>query len=65
MKSQITTYNFLIFLSLLFSFYSKLEEGSIYLPLTSNFTIEQYKNRVYNKNYYTITLKIGNPPEEY
>jgi hypothetical protein len=33
--------------------------------MTSNFTLEQFKNRVYNKNYYTITLKIGNPPEEY
>ena len=65
MKVQITINMLFIFLSLLFSFYCKLEEGSIYLPMTSNFTLEQYKNRVYNKNYFTITLNIGNPPEEY
>ena len=65
MKVQITISNIFIFLSLLISFNCLLEEGSIYLPMTSNFTIEQFKNRVYNKNYYTITLKIGNPPEEY
>ncbi len=33
--------------------------------MISNFTIEHFQSKVYNKNYYTITLKIGTPEEEY
>lgn len=33
--------------------------------MTSNFTLEHYQNKVYNKNYYTIPLEIGTPGAEY
>ena len=33
--------------------------------MTSNFTLEHYQNKVYNKKYYTIDLQIGTPGEEY
>ena len=33
--------------------------------MTSNFTLEHYKSKVYNKHYYTIPLQIGTPEEEY
>ena len=65
MKIQIITFNLVIFSSLFIISFSRLEEGSIYVPMTSNFTLEHYKNKVYNKNYYTIPLMIGNPEEEY
>ena len=33
--------------------------------MTSNFTLEHSQNKINNKNYYTIPLKIGTPEEEY
>ena len=53
---------------LLFLFQSlncRLEEGNIMLPMTSNFTLEHFQSKIYNKNYYTIPLEIGTPGEEY
>ena len=51
--------------SLFISLNALLEEGNIYLEMTSNFTLEHYQNKVYNKKYYTIDLQIGTPGEEY
>ena len=42
-----------------------VEEGNIYIPMTSNFTIEHSESKINNKNYYTIPLEIGTPGEEY
>ena len=65
MKVEITIYKFLILISTLLLIQGRLVEGNIYLPLTSNFTIEKFQNKVYNKNYYTIPIQIGTPGEEY
>lgn len=65
MKSKMPIFAAYLFFSLFFSLNCLLEEGSIYLPMTSNFTLEYYQNKVYNKNYYTIALQIGTPGEEY
>ena len=54
---------------ILFSFFisilTVIEEGNIYLPMISNFTLEHSQNKVNNKNYYTIPLKVGTPEVEY
>ena len=42
---------------------SRVEEGNIYLPMYSNFTIKHAQSKVNNKNYYTIPIKIGSPGE--
>ena len=65
MKVEITIYKFLILISTFLLIQGRLVEGNIYLPLTSNFTIEKFHNKVYNKNYYTIPIQIGTPGEEY
>jgi hypothetical protein len=54
-----------ILLFLISAIYSLLDEGNIYLPMVSNFTLEHSQNVVNNKNYYTIPLKIGTPEEEF
>ena len=54
-----------LLLSLFLSINCLLEEGNILLPMTSNFTLEHYQNKVYSKNYYTIPLLVGTPEEEY
>ena len=51
--------------SLILSINCLLEEGNIYVKMTSNFTLEHFQNKIYNKNYYTIALEIGTPGEEY
>ena len=53
------------FFLLILSLNCLLEEGNILLPMTSNFTLEHYQNKVYSKNYYTIPLLVGTPEEEY
>ena len=45
--------------------FAYLEEGNIYIPMVSNFTIYHSQRKVNNKNYYTIPLKIGTPAEEF
>ena len=65
MKTKTLLFSMNLFISLFFSLNCKVEEGSIYIPMTSNFTLEHYQNKVYNKNYYTIPLQIGTPGEEY
>ena len=55
----------LLFLALIQSLNCLLEEGNILVPMTSNFTLEHYQNKVYSKNYYTIPLLVGTPEEEY
>ena len=65
MKSKTLLFSLNLFLFFLIQLNCKIEEGNIYLPLTSNFTLEHYQNKVYNKNYYTIPLQIGTPEEEY
>ena len=55
----------LLFLALILSINCLLEEGNILVPMTSNFTLEHYQNKVYSKNYYTIPLLVGTPEEEY
>ena len=51
--------------TLILSLNCLIEEGNILLPMTSNFTLEHYQNKVYSKNYYTIPLLVGTPEEEY
>ena len=65
MKVNSRIYSVYLIISLFLCIYSRLEEGNILLPMTSNFTLDHYKNRVYNKNYYTIPLLVGTPEEEY
>ena len=55
----------LLFSILILSINCLLEEGNILVPMTSNFTLEHYQNKVYSKNYYTIPLLVGTPEEEY
>ena len=55
----------LLFFTLFLSLNCLLEEGNILVPMTSNFTLEHYQNKVYSKNYYTIPLLVGTPEEEY
>ena len=52
-----------IFLTLFITIFSYLEEGNIYIPMVSNFTLQHKK--LNNKNYYTIPLRIGTPSEVY
>ena len=65
MKPKTLIISIQLIFSLFLSLNCILEEGSIYLPMTSNFTLEHYQNKVYNKNYYTIPLEIGTPGAEY
>ena len=65
MNANSLIYSMYLIISLFLCINSRLEEGNILLPMTSNFTLEHYKNRVYNKNYYTIPLLVGTPEEEY
>ena len=65
MKVNSLIYRLYLLFSLILSLNCLLEEGNILLPMSSNFTLEHYQNKVYNKNYYTIPLLIGTPEEEY
>ena len=65
MKVKSIINKLLLFLSLIQSLNCLLEEGNILVPMTSNFTLEHYQNKVYSKNYYTIPLLVGTPEEEY
>ena len=55
----------IIFISLLSFIFNRLEEGNIYIPMYSNFTLKHINNKAHNRNYYTIPLKVGTPPEEF
>ena len=58
--------NKIIFFLILFPIlYSRLEEGNIYVPMYSNFTLKHSQNKLNNRNFYTIPIKIGTPPEVY
>lgn len=65
MKVNSIIYRLYLLFSLILVLNCLLEEGNIYLPMSSNFTLEHYQNKVYNKNYYTIPLLFGTPEEEY
>ena len=65
MKVFSLSYKFLTLLSLFTIIYSVLDEGNIYLPMTSNFTLEHSESKINQKNYYTIALKVGTPEQEY
>ena len=65
MKVNSLIYRLHLLFSLILSLNCLLEEGNIYLPMSSNFTLDHFQSKVYNKNYYTITLEIGTPEEEY
>ena len=65
MKVNSIIYRLYLLFSLILLLNCLLEEGNIYLPMSSNFTLEHYQNKVYNKNYYTIPLLFGTPEEEY
>ena len=65
MKVKSIINKLLLFLALIQSLNCILEEGNILVPMTSNFTLEHYQNKVYSKNYYTIPLLVGTPEEEY
>ena len=65
MKVFSTNNKFILFISLFLTISCAIEEGNIYIPMTSNFTLEHSQSKINNKNYYTIPLKIGSPKEEY
>ena len=65
MKVFSSNFRLYLLLSLLSSFYSFTEEGNIYIPMSSNFTLEHSQSKINNKNYYTIPLLVGTPEEEY
>ena len=65
MKSNSIMFSIFLSFSLFISLNALLEEGNIYLEMTSNFTLQHYQNKINNKKYYTIILQIGTPGEEY
>ena len=65
MKVFSTNNKFILFISLFLTISCAIEEGNIYIPMTSNFILEHSQSKINNKNYYTIPLKIGSPEEEY
>ena len=54
-----------ILLSLFIIILTAIDEGNIYLPMTSNFTLQHSEKKINNKNYYTIPLKVGTPEKEF
>ena len=65
MKASLKSYYLQLILSMFLSIYCAVDEGNIYVPLISNFTLEHSEHRINNKNYYTIPLYVGTPEEEY
>ena len=65
MKVFRTNYKIQLFFFLFLTIYCAIDEGNIYVPMTSNFTLEHSQSKINNKNYYTIPLYIGTPEEEY
>ena len=65
MKSYFSNYKLYLLVSLLSFIYCYTEEGNIYIPMFSNFTLEHSQSKINNKNYYTIPLLVGTPEEEY
>ena len=65
MKVFSTNNKLLVFISLFLTICCVIEEGNIYIPMTSNFTLEHSESKINNKNYYTIPLLVGTPEEEY
>ena len=65
MKVFSTNNKLLVFISLFLTICCVIEEGNIYIPMTSNFTLEHSESKINNKNYYTIPLLLGTPEEEY
>ena len=63
MNSCSTNNRIIIFLSILVMILSRLEEGNIYVQMFSNFTLRHPQGKTNSRNYYTIPLKIGTPPE--
>ena len=55
----------LIFITLLSFIFSRVEEGNIYLPMYSNFTLKHSQNKENARNSYIIPIKIGSPAEVY
>ena len=55
----------ILFLSLFITISSYVEEGNIYLPMVSNFTLQHSQKKINNKNYYTIPLQVGTPAKEF
>ena len=55
----------ILFLSLFITISSYVEEGNIYLPMVSNFTLQHSQKKINNKNYYTIPLQVGAPAKEF
>ena len=65
MKGISHNYKLQLIFSLFLSIACFVEEGNIYIPMTSNFTLEHSQSKINNKNYYTIPLEVGTPEEEY
>ena len=65
MKDFSVNNKFYLFSLLFLSIYCAIDEGNIYIPMTSNFTLEHSQSKINNKNYYTIPLLVGTPEEEY
>ena len=54
-----------ILLSLFITILTAVDEGNIFVPMVSNFTLQHSERKINNKNYYTIPLKVGTPEEEF
>ena len=65
MNSRAINIRIYISLSLFLIIIAAIDEGNIYLPMTSNFTIQHSERKINNKNYYTIPLKVGTPEKEF
>ena len=52
---------FLLFIPIL----TYIEEGNIYIPMASNFTLQHSQKKINNKNYYTIPLNVGYPSQTF
>jgi hypothetical protein len=65
MSSRAINIRINILLSLFLIILTAIDEGNIYLPMTSNFTLQHSEKKINNKNYYTIPLKVGTPEKEF
>ena len=65
MNSRAINIRIYISLSIFLIILAAIDEGNIYLPMTSNFTIQHSERKINNKNYYTIPLKVGTPEKEF
>ena len=49
MKVFLTNYKIQLFIFLFLTIYCAIDEGNIFIPMTSNFTLEHSQNKINNK----------------